>query len=1111
MRPVPRRAVNDLSRLLLANDLDALVAVFDEHGVDLDVFGELTDEDLREMGLSLGDRKRILRVQRHMGDSPEAPEGDAEGDEPASAPERRQITVLFADVVGFTDLSTRLDPEDLRAVLRRYTEAVERCVSRYGGHVAKYLGDGAMVYFGWPVARENDAERAVRTALDLVDEVGRIEALPDRPLEARVGVATGPVVIGDLVESEDYRERSVVGTTPNLAARLEGVANPGSVVISDTTRKVVGDLFELTDLGPTQVKGLSEPVRVWEVEGESRLASRFRALRGDRILPLVGRGMEVGILEQASRTVEGGTLQVVHLLGEAGIGKSRLLQWLRDDLRDRGWVEQVLSCSPYHSGSAFWPVVRNLEESAGIEAQAPPAVRLSRLAEMLAEGGLDGEANLPIFAKLLGIPLTDDVAPSGLEPIQEKEAVLRGIVARARHRSTKAPLLLTVEDLHWSDPSTNELLARCLTELKGARVLMVVTYRPVFDPPWPTSGHVRVELGRLPAGSAEQIVSELCRDRGLDPAMIRMIVHRTDGVPLFVEELTKTVLEAGTPGAVDEHDPTSIPETLHDSLLARLDRQGAAKGVAQIAACVGREFSAKLVREVADLAPDRVDRALERLRDSQLIEKEHGLGEGRYSFRHALVHEAAYNSLLRSTRTGLHRRIASALEDGDVDVAPEIMAHHYGRAGAPDREADYWLRAGQNALATTAYPEAIQHFTAGLEAVRRIGEPDPARELTLQVLRAVPLTFTQGWASEEVGAAYRRAHALCEVLGGSAETFPTLVGVFTYHLVRGEFELAYQLAVSNEEVARASASDDLMVEALHDRGTSSLYMGRFAEAVDHLTRTLDAYDSDRHAHHKLIYNKLAGPTAAVHLMMARAVQGRGDETRRLYDEALRLADLGDHAFTRTWVRTGYCIALIHLHDLPQLAEVCASMIQESQELGFPNWLAQGLVWSGWAASEGGDPEGGLGMVRQGLDIWNMTGARLMRPYLESRLLAVQLALDHLDDAEATYLGICSLAEETGEMWSAAETHRLGAEVARRRDGPTSPAAGERTARGLALARRQGALLYEVALLADVARHGQGPGGGRDPREEAEAALVRLPEAHHPFVGRVRTLIDGAPS
>ncbi len=1102
--------MSDLSRLLRAHDLDALIETFAEHGVDLDVFGELTDEDLREMGLSLGDRKRILRVQRHIGAPPEAPGDDAATGEPASAPERRQITVLFADVVGFTDLSTRLDPEDLRAVLRRYTEAVERCVSRYGGHVAKYLGDGAMVYFGWPVARENDAERAVRTALDLVDEVGRIEALADQPLEARVGIATGPVVIGDLVESEDYRERSVVGTTPNLAARLEGLATPGAVVISDTTRRVVGDLFELTDRGPTPVKGLSEPVRVWEVVGESRLASRYRALRGGRILPLVGRGMEVAILDQASRTAEAGTLQVVHLLGEAGIGKSRLLQWLRDDLRERGWVEQVLSCSPYHSGSAFWPVVRNLE-SAGIEPQAPPAVRLARLAEVLEEGGLDGEANLPTFAKLLGIPLTDDIAPSGLEPIQEKEAVLRGIVAQARHRSTTAPLLLTVEDLHWSDPSTNELLARCLTELQGERVLLVVTYRPVFEPPWPTSGHVRIELGRLPPGSAEEIVSELCRDRGLDAAMIRMIVDRTDGVPLFVEELTKTVLEAGAPAANGEHDPTSIPETLHDSLLARLDRQGAAKGVAQIAACVGREFSAELVREVADVPPESVDRALERLRDSQLIEREHGLGDRRYSFRHALVHEAAYNSLLRSTRTGLHQRIAGVLEGSGIDVAPEIMAHHYGRAGAPDREADYWLQAGQNALATTAYPEAIQHFTAGLEAVGRIGQPDPARELSLQVLRAVPLTFTQGWASDEVGAAYRRAHALCEVLGGSAETFPTLVGVFTYHLVRGEFELAYQLAVSNEEVARASGSNDLMVEALHDRGTSSLYMGRFTEAVDHLTRTLDAYDSDLHAHHKLIYNKLAGPTAAVHLMMARAVQGRGDETRRLYQEALRLTELGDHAFTRTWVQTGYCIALIHLYDLETLSQVCAPMIAESQELGFPNWLAQGLVWSGWATSEGGDPERGLDMVRQGLEIWNMTGARLMRPYLESRLLAVQLTLDQLDDAEASYLDICRLTEETGEMWSAAETHRLGAQVARRRHGPSSDEAQERAARGLALARRQGALLYEVDLLADLARHGPSAGGTRDARDELEAALTRLPETHHPFVGRVRTLIDGAPS
>jgi class 3 adenylate cyclase/tetratricopeptide (TPR) repeat protein len=1052
-----------LLRLLEAHGIAHCGSRFVEHGLTVDVLGTLTDADLRELGLSMGDRKRFASLLTKLTESfPDV--------RPKDEAERRQMTVVFADLVGSTALSTQLDPEDMRGVVRSFHREVAAAVETYGGYVAQHLGDGAVAYFGWPEARENDAERAVRASLAITARVADLAGSLSVSMASRIGVATGRAIVGDVLYNQESIERPVIGETPNLAARLQSIAPENGVVISATTRQMVGGMFELSDLGELQLKGFSRPVHAFRVIGESDDTARFSALRGHQLSAFSGRDGERELLLAAWQNARLGRGGCASIVGESGIGKSRLAHQVREAAAADGGTEQTYDCSAYSGASAFYPFIRHLERSAGISREDEALTRWTRLVALVESAGLTAGTALPVLAKLLQIPIPVGTPVPKLESIQEKEIVMTSIITRLRHQAALGPVLFVVEDCHWIDPSSAELVGRLVAEIATLPVLALFCYRPEFVPAWPRSADWPViELGRLTADNCREIVESLAEPATISQAMMQQIIMRADGVPLFVEELAKTLIEsalARPPGGDRPDDP--VPATLHDSLLARLDRLGDAKHVAQVAACVGREFGRELLLSVAGLSEEALDRALARLVASSLV-LDHGAQHGgHYAFRHALVQDAAYESLLRTTRVTYHRQIAVLLERELSESAPEVIAHHYARAGVTEKEIDYWLRSGQRAIRASAYLEAIQHLTNGMQALTRLSALDPLRELAMTIHLAVPLTLTRGWAAEDVGKAYRRAHVLVHLLGEPPEAFPTLVGVFTYYLVRGEFARAYDLALTNDRLAVTSGNRELIMEAAHDRGTSALYTGRFDEALPYLQKTVELYDPTSDAHHTLLYNKLPGPTATAHILMILGLRGDQIGARAAAERSLADAESGGHAFSRLWVLTGVCVLHVVFGEIENLARVSSRLIEESQTLGFPNWLAQGLVWAG-SAKAADDSDAGIAMIRQGLAIWTMTGAELMKPFLMTRLVEALLDAGQLDEAEQVYLETAALMSVTGEVWSAADTHRLGAELARRRDGDDSAAADHRYTLAMDAATHTGATVYGLAIAADQAR------------------------------------------
>ena len=658
--------MGDVGQWLERLDLGQYADVFRENDIDLDLVSELTEDDLRELGLSLGHRRKLLKAIAGLSDgSDAAPSAAAEGQAatrldryPRSDAERRQLTVMFCDLVGSTAMSEALDPEDLRAVIGAYQDACAGVIARYEGFIARYMGDGLLVYFGYPVAHEDDAERAVRVGLDVLAAVPELKVQTGLDLQIRIGVATGLVVAGDIIGEGASEERAVLGETPNLAARLQSLAEPNTIVISAETRQLTTEVFTYEDLGGHDLKGFSEPVQAWRVSGEQRTESRFEAVRGGRLTPLVGRDNELALLLDRWASAKHGEGQVVLLSGEAGIGKSRITQALRDGVADEEHVRVRYQCSPFHTNSSLYPVINQLQFAAGIDAADSGEQKLGKLETVLGQASDDPGSVASIFASLLSIPAEDRYGPLELSPEQLKQKTLTALVEQLAAHAVGAPVLLIVEDAHWMDPTTLELMNLALQRIAELRVLGVMTFRPEFTPPWAGHAHVTsLSLNRLARNQGMEIVRDLTGGKDLPDEVMEQILQKTDGVPLFVEELTKTVLESGllsesegeykVEGALP---PIAVPSTLQDSLMARLDRMAPVRDVAQIAAAIGREFSLDLLAAVAERGEDDIAAALDQLVASELVFRRGMPPHQTFSFKHALVQDAAYASLLISRR-----------------------------------------------------------------------------------------------------------------------------------------------------------------------------------------------------------------------------------------------------------------------------------------------------------------------------------------------------------------------------------------------------------------------------------------------------------------------------
>jgi class 3 adenylate cyclase/predicted ATPase len=732
-------------------------AAFRENEVDVEVLPDLSDADLEKIGVPLGHRKRLLKAIAGLSSTdrepaPAQPVAKIEM-KPHDAAERRQLTVMFCDLVGSTALAARLDPEDMRGIIGAYHQCCASLIERNGGFVAKYMGDGLLAYFGYPLAHEHDAERAVRAGLAIVNAAPKLETAAGEPLHVRVGIATGIVVVGDLIGSGEAQERGIVGETPNLAARLQGIAKPDTVVIAESTRMLLGNLFDLQDLRPQDLKGIGGPVRAWAVVRPASVESRFEAMHTGGLTELVGREEELELLLRRWSKANTADGQVVLLSGEAGIGKSRLTAALLERLAAEPHTRLRYFCSPLHTDSAFYPIISQMERAAGLARDDTTQTKLDKLDAMLARTST-AKQDAALFAEMLSL-LNDGRYPAlDLEPQQRRQKTLEALTGQVEALARRNPVLMIFEDAQWTDPTSLETFGLVVDKVRSLPVLLIVTFRPEFESPWIGRPYVTaLTINRLAERDIEAMVDHVVGDK-LIPASIRKdIIERTDGIPLFVEEMTKAVLEAGSEedaqrtAASVPSAALAVPASLHASLMARLDRLGPAREVAQIGAAIGREFSHALLGAVARKPEADLGSALDRLIAAGLLFRQGMPPHATYLFKHALVQDAAYGTLLREPRRALHARVAETLEGqfaGIPESQPELLARHYTEAGLIEKAASFWGAAGQRSLARSALLEGREQLKRALDQIATLPATADLRleEIKLHVALANALALT---------------------------------------------------------------------------------------------------------------------------------------------------------------------------------------------------------------------------------------------------------------------------------------------------------------------------------------------------------------------------------
>jgi predicted ATPase/class 3 adenylate cyclase len=1080
----------DVAAWLCGLGLGQYEQAFRENDIDAEVLMDLTAEDLIGLGVaSIGHRRKLLaaiaflRAGSISATTPAMASAAVSGKaSPAPEAERRQLTVMFVDLVDSTALAAWLDPEEMAEVLRTYQNAVAGAIARFEGHVAKYMGDGVLAYFGYPRAHEDEAERAVRAGLAAVAAVHSLESTHGETLAARVGIATGPVVVGELIGEGAAREETVVGDTPNLAARLQTLAEPGTVVISARTRELIGGLFELAELGLQILKGFPVPVRAWRVVGEGTAESRFEALHGAGLTPLVGREHEIGLLLEHWERAKEGEGQVVLLAGEPGIGKSRLVRALRGRLENEPHTALSHYCSPHHQTSPLHPVIGLLERAAGFAADDPAATKLDKLEALLALSRDDVTAVAPLLAALLSLETDARYPPLDMSPHRQKERTLEELVDQVLGLATRQPVLALYEDVHWADPTSLELLDLLVDRVQGAPVLVLITFRPEFAPSWTRYAHVTaLTLSRLSRRQGAAMVARLSGGKALPAAVLDQIVAKTDGVPLFVEELTRTVLETNLLRDEGDHyalpgplPPMAIPTTLQESLLARLDRLASARDVAQVAAAIGREFSHELLAMTTALPESELQAALHDLVGAGLVFRRGTPPQATYSFKHALVQDAAYATLVRAKRQRLHARIAVAIEQHfpeTVQAQPELLAHHYMEAGLAELAIDYWLRAGQAEIARSATAEAITQLTKGLELIPAL--PDDAarwrRELELQVALGVALMAAKGWAAPEVGLTNTRARDLCERLGDTPRLFPVLYGEWVFHVVRAELEAGR--TAGEDLLRRAQEQNDAAAETIGNRivGTAELLRGELVAARAHLERTLALYDLATHRSLAFLFAQDPSVAGLSVLSWGLFALGFPEQAKARSEEALTDAKELSHRNTLGYALLYGCILSQLRQDQDEARDRANALIALAAEQDSPHFLGAGIVIRGWTLGEAGDFGAGIAQIREGLAMWQATGAGFLVPYFRSLLAevygrsgAVKEGLDLVTEA-------LDRVEETGERWFEAELHRMKGELLLLLPRSDPTVAEARFVHAVATARQQGAKLWELRAATRLAR------------------------------------------
>jgi class 3 adenylate cyclase/tetratricopeptide (TPR) repeat protein len=1022
----------DLGEWLRSLGLERHEALFRENAIDSDVIRDLTEEHLRELGVPMGARLKLLKAIAELGgdaalSGPAA--GAAQPIAQAETAERRQVTVMFCDLVGSTALSARMDPEDLREVILAYQKCVTETVQHFGGFVAKYMGDGVLVYFGYPQAHEDDAERAVCAGLGVVAAVTALKS--DTPFQSRVGIATGLVVVGDLIGSGEARERGIVGETPNLAARLQGIAVPNQVVIAESTRKLLGNLFELEDLGAKGLKGIAGPTRAWVALRTRSVEGRFEGLHASGLTDLVGREEELELLARRWTRAKSSEGQVVLLSGEPGIGKSRLTAALLERLASEPHTRLRYFCSPQHTDSALYPIISQMARAAGYAHDDTQQAKLDKLDAVLARSFIP-RLDAALFAEMLSLPNDGRYSKVELTPLQRRQRTLQALTAQLEKLASQHPTLMIFEDVHWIDPTSLEALNRTIDGIKTLPVLLIVTFRPEFNAPWTGQSHVTsLVLNRLVEHEAAAIIVRVAGDTELPTDVVTEIVGRTDGIPLFVEEMTKAVLEAKSEGPAPA---LAVPASLHGSLMARLDRLGSAKEVAQIGAAIGREFSDALLTALVRKPEVELGSALESLVAAGLLLRQGVPPHSTYLFKHALVQDAAYGTLLREPRRALHARIANALETQFAEIAknqPELLAQHCDNAGWSEKATLYWRTAGEQAVHRGANVEAIEHFRRALlrNAERSEGTDRLRTELTILSQLGPALMSIHGWAAPAVGEVLERATDVARQLEASRDLASPLTSLWLFRYARGELSQSGEISDELFRIARKLNDPELTLQAHHAAGPLRWVRGFYLDASKHFDSCLALYDEEHHAQHR--YRYMGHDPAVCAMTVGASVKwalGYPAQAAELERDALRLARRLQHVPSLAHALSFNAQSQILRRDVAAVTASARELLPMCQEhkLAQPGALA--MVDLGWALVQVGDVRDGFARLEEGLHQLNRTGVRIWLTRARRTIAEACLAAERYDEGLEEVGHAMSIADEIGLQFETPRLHLLQGEL-----------------------------------------------------------------------------------
>jgi class 3 adenylate cyclase/predicted ATPase len=1022
-----------------------------------------------------------------------------------SAPnaERRQLTVMFCDLEGSTQLSGQLDPEDLRAVVRAYQAAAAEVIQHYAGHIAQYLGDGLLVYFGYPTAHEDDARRAVHTGLGIVQAITTLNthlaAQYGVQLAVRLGIHTGPVVVGQMGGGGRH-EHLALGETPNIAARLQGLAPANAVVISAVTVRLVQSVFALEELGTHTLHGVAEPLAVSVVRGLLATPSHDEEFLTVAVPVLVGREEERGLLRRRWEQSKTGVGQVVLISGEAGIGKSALVQGLRAQVRAEGLPRIAFRCSPYHTTSALYPVITHLEHLLQFESGDSPAARLAKLESGLRPYDLPLAEVMPLLAGLLSVPLPAKCsAPLTLTPQQQKQQTLDALVAWLAAEAERQPVLVAWEDLHWADPTTLEVLGLVIEQAPTVPMLHVLTSRPEFSPPWPPRSHMTpLMLNRLERPQVEALITQRAGGKPLPAEVVEYIVAKTDGVPLYVEELTKMLLAS----PLLREDPNryvltgplhtvAIPDTLQDALMARLDQLNTAKEVAQLGAVVGREFAYELLQAIAPQDEETLQARLAQLVAAELLYQRGRPPRARYVFKHALIQDAAYQSMLKSTRQQVHRQIAHVFETqfpALVETQPELVAQHYTAASCAEQAIVYWQRAGENASNRSAHLEAVSHFTTGIELLKTLPETSEhtQRALTLHIALGAALIISKGQAAPEVEHTFTQARVLCQQVGETPQLAPVLLGLWRFYLVRSQLHTARELGETLLRLAQRAADPALAVIAHYALGSTWLWLGALPVARQHLEEGIVRYMPDQRRAPVFRMGHDPGVACRFYAAMTLWLLGYPAQALARLHEALALARELSHPYSLAWVLCRAAFVFQFCRDVPAVHEQAEAVVILSTEQGATQWVAQGTIFRGWALAMQGQGEVGLAQVHQGITAVQATGQALAVPYFCTVLVEVSARLGHIEAGLQALAEAYTLVEQHEEGWWEAEIHRLRGVLLLRQSGTSQAEAEAWLQRALDVARRQEAKSLELRAAMSLSRLWQQQG------KQAEAHALLAP-------------------